>query len=87
MVGYLSITRDGLFVFLNNVLRTQAILSSSNLRAGVSTNAVGCESACTQRGRRRVRDEMRRLHFLATTDKFKMLKHDIQETALKLQLS
>lgn len=40
---YLSIVGYGLFIFVNDVLWTQAVLGSSDLRAGVSTNAVGCE--------------------------------------------
>lgn len=45
---YLSIVGDGLFVLLDNVLRTQAVLCSSNLSAGVRTNAVGCEGSYSQ---------------------------------------
>lgn len=48
-VQYLPIVRYGLFVFLDNVLRTQAVLRPSNLGAGVSTNAVGCEGAYAQK--------------------------------------
>lgn len=45
---YLSIVGDGLFVFLDNVLWTQAVLCSPNLSAGVCTNAIRCEGTYTQ---------------------------------------
>lgn len=48
---YLSIVGYGLFVFLNDVFWTQAVLCPSNLSTGVSTDAVSGEGACTQEKR------------------------------------
>lgn len=45
---YLSVGGDGLFVFLNDVLGTQAVLCPSDLGAGVGADAVGREGACAQ---------------------------------------
>lgn len=45
---YLSIIGDGLFVFLDDVLRTQAVLCSSDLCAGVGADAIGRQGTCTQ---------------------------------------
>lgn len=48
---YLSIGGDGLFVFLNDVLGTQAVLCPSDLGAGVGADAVGREGACAHEER------------------------------------
>lgn len=45
---YLSIVGDGLFVFLDDVLGTQAVLGSSDLSAGVCTDAIGREGTYAQ---------------------------------------
>lgn len=46
---YLAIVGDGLFVFLDDVLGTQAVLRSPNLSAGVCANAVCCEGTYAQK--------------------------------------
>lgn len=48
---YLSIGGDGLFIFLNDILGTQAVLCPSDLSAGVGADAVGREGACAQEER------------------------------------
>lgn len=52
---YLSVVGNGLFVFLNDVFWTQAVLRPSDLGAGVGADAVGGQGACTQEERGKVR--------------------------------
>ncbi len=45
----LAVVRDGLLVFLDDVLLTEAVLGSADLRARVCTDAIGRQSTWTGR--------------------------------------
>lgn len=49
--NHLAVTGNGLLVFLNYVLGTKTVLSTSDFGTGVGIYAVGGESACKPRGR------------------------------------
>lgn len=53
-IQYLAVVGDGLFVFIDNVLLTQAVLRSSDLGAGVGADAIGCESPYAHKKKKNV---------------------------------